>query len=237
MKWFIILFVLTLSFLIILKIIFLGESTPFSNLYSQFGNSNDTSFNLNGTLFSLILLNDQNPMENDNSFPNLLSFNENKKQTEVVDLLTSTLLNILTNKESSFSLNELLPNSDITNDNKYKTMDKLLVLNGSWMLDVRNGDIITFNAKISKISREGISPHIFEIINFIAESHTPIRLSDTENNVIKGTAEIITPRGIVDTDLYLILQRNAISIILEPKILDSNYLGQPIYGSTKYINP
>lgn len=237
MKWFIILFVLTLSFLIILKIIFLGESTPFSNLYSQFGNSNDTSFNLNGTLFSLILLNDQNPMENDNSFSNLLSFNENKKQTELVDLLTSTLVNILTNKESSFSLNELLPNSDITNDNKYKTMDKLLVLNGSWMLDVRNGDIITFNAKISKISREGISPHIFEIINFIAESHTPIRLSDTENNVIKGTAEIITPRGIVDTDLYLVLQRNAISIILEPKILDSNYLGQPIYGSTKYINP
>ncbi len=237
MKWFIILFVLTLSFLIILKIIFLGESTPFSNLYSQFGNSNDTSFNLNGTLFSLILLNDQNPMENDNSFSNLLSFNENKKQTELVDLLTSTLVNILTNKESSFSLNELLPNSEITNDNKYKTMDKLLVLNGSWMLDVRNGDIITFNAKISKISREGISPHIFEIINFIAESHTPIRLSDTENNVIKGTAEIITPRGIVDTDLYLILQRNAISIILEPKILDSNYLGQPIYGSTKYINP
>lgn len=236
MKWFIILFVLTLSFLIILKIIFLGESTPFSNLYSQFGNSNDTSFNLNGTLFSLILLDDQNPMENDNSFPNLLSFNENKKQTEVVDLLTSTLLNILTNKESSFSLNELLPNSEITNDNKYKTMDRLLVLNGSWMLDVRNGDIITFNAKISKISREGISPHIFEIINFIAESHTPIRLSDTENNVIKGTAEIITPRGIVDTDLYLVLQRNAISIILEPKILDSNYLGQPIYGSTKYIN-
>ena len=236
MKWFIILFVLTLSFLIILKIIFLGESTPFSNLYSQFGNSNDTSFNLNGTLFSLILLDDQNPMENDNSFPNLLSFNENKKQTEVVDLLTSTLLNILTNKESSFSLNELLPNSEITNDNKYKTMDRLLVLNGSWMLDVRNGDIITFNAKISKISREGISPHIFEIINFIAESHTPIRLSDTENNVIKGTAEIITSRGIVDTNLYLVLQRNAISIILEPKILDSNYLGQPIYGSTKYIN-
>jgi len=237
MKWFIILFVLTLSFLIIFKIIFLGESTPFSNLYSQFGNSNDTSFNLNGTLFSLILLDDQNPMENYNSFPNLLSFNENKKQTELVDLLTSTLLNILTNKESSISLNELLPNSEITNDNKYKTMDKLLVLNGSWMLDVRNGDIITFNAKISKISREGISPHIFEIINFIAESHTHIRLSDTENNVIKGKAEIITPRGIVDINLYLVLQRNTISIILEPKILDSNYLGQPIYGSTKYINP
>lgn len=237
MKWFIILFVLTLSFLIIIKIIFLGESTPFSNLYSQFGNSNDTSFNLNGTLFSLILLDDQNPMENDDSFPNLLSFNENKKQTELVDLLTSTLLNILTNKESSFSLNELLPNSQITDDNKYKTMDKLLVLNGSWILDVRNGDIITFNAKISKISREGISPHVFEILNFIADIHTPIRLSDTENNVIKGTAEIITPRGIADIDLYLVLQRNTISIILEPKILDNNYQGQPIYGSTKYINP
>jgi hypothetical protein len=237
MKWFIILFVLTLSFLIIFKIIFLGESTPFSNLYSQFGNSNDTSFNLNGTLFSLILLDDQNPMENDDSFPNLLSFNENKKQTELVDLLTSTLLNILTNKESSFSLNELLPNSEITDDNKYKTMDKLLVLNGSWILDVRNGDIITFNAKISKISREGISPHVFEILNFIADNLTPIRLSDTENNVIKGTAEIITPRGIADIDLYLVLQRNTISIILEPKILDNNYQGQPIYGSTKYINP
>ena len=237
MKWFIILFVLTLSFLIIFKIIFLEESAPFSNLYSQFGNSNDTSFNINGTLFSLILLDDQNPMENDDSFPNLLSFNENKKQTEVVDLLTSTLLNILTNKESSFSLNELLPNSEITDDNKYKTMDKLLVLNGSWILDVRNGDIITFNAKISKISREGISPHVFEILNFIADNHTPIRLSDTENNVIKGTAEIITPRGIADIDLYLVLQRNTISIILEPKILDNNYQGQPIYGSTKYINP
>ncbi|MDX1372076.1 MAG: hypothetical protein R3321_06380 [Nitrososphaeraceae archaeon] len=206
-------------------------------MYSQFGNSNDTSFNINGTLFSLILLDDQNPMENDDSFPNLLSFNENKKQTEVVDLLTSTLLNILTNKESSFSLNELLPNSEITDDNKYKTMDKLLVLNGSWILDVRNGDIITFNAKISKISREGISPHVFEILNFIADNHTPIRLSDTENNVIKGTAEIITPRGIADIDLYIVLQRNTISIILEPKILDNNYQGQPIYGSTKYINP
>lgn len=237
MKWFIILFILTLSFLIIFKILYLGESTPFSNLYSQFGNTNDTSFILNGTLFSLILLDDQNPTENKDNFPNLLSFKENKKQTDVVDVLTSTLIDILTSKESSFSLNELLPNSEITNDKSYNTMDKLLVLNGSWMLDVRNGDIITFNAKISKISKEGISPHIFEILNFIEEKDTPIRLYDNENNVIKGSAEIITPRGIVDTDLYLVLQRNTVSIILEPKILDSNYQGQPIYGLVKYINP
>jgi hypothetical protein len=154
----------------------------------------------------------------------------------VVDLLTSTLIDILTNKESSFSLNELLPNSEITDNKGYNTMDKLLVLNGSWMLDVKNGDIISFNAKISKISKEGISHHIFEILNFIGEGDTPIRLSETENNVIKGSAEIITPRGIVDIDLYLILQKNTISIILEPKTIDNDYQGQPIYGSVKYIN-
>lgn len=237
MKWFIILFILTLSFLIIFKILYLGESTPFSILYSQFGNTNDTSFILNGTLFSLILLDDQTPTENNDSFPNLLSFKENKKQTDVDDLLTSTLIDILTSKESSFSLNELLPNSEITNDKIYNTMNKFLVLNGSWMLDVRNGDIITFNAKISKISKEGMSPHIFEIINFIEETNTLIRLYDNENSVIKGRAEIITPRGIVDTDLYLVLQRNTVNIILEPKILDNNYQGQPIYGLVKYINP
>lgn len=237
MKWFIILFILTLSFLIIFKILYLGESTPFSILYSQFGNTNDTSFILNGTLFSLILLDDQTPTENNDSFPNLLSFKENKKQTDVDDLLTSTLIDILTSKESSFSLNELLPNSDITNDKNYNTMNKFLVLNGSWMLDVRNGDIITFNAKISKISKEGMSPHIFEIINFIEDTNTPIKLYDNENSVIKGRAEIITPRGIVDTDLYLVLQRNTVNIILEPKILDNNYQGQPIYGLVKYINP
>ncbi|MFB5599375.1 MAG: hypothetical protein ACE5SW_04005 [Nitrososphaeraceae archaeon] len=182
-------------------------------------------------------MDDQTPTENNDSFPNLLSFKENKKQTDVDDLLTSTLIDILTSKESSFSLNELLPNSDITNDKNYNTMNKFLVLNGSWMLDVRNGDIITFNAKISKISKEGMSPHIFEIINFIEDTNTPIKLYDNENSVIKGRAEIITPRGIVDTDLYLVLQRNTVNIILEPKILDNNYQGQPIYGLVKYINP
>lgn len=235
MKWFIILFVITLSFLIVFKFLYFENSLPFFNLSSLLGNNNNTSFYVNGSLFSLIILGDQNPIEHDDSISNLLPFKTKGKNTDVVDLVTSSLMDILINQESKFTLDELLPNSEIADNKNYNNMGKLLILNGSWILDVKNGEIISFTAKISKISKDGISPHTYEILNFIDETDTPIRLSETENNIIKGKAQIITPNDIINVDLYLILQKNTISIILQPKIIDDDYLGQPIYGLTNYI--
>src|SRR5574339_531749 len=235
MKWFIILFVITLSFLIVFKFLYFENSLPFFNLSSLLGNNNNTSFYVNGSLFSLIILGDQNQIEHDDSISNLLPFKTKEKNTDVVDLVTSSLMDILINQESKFTLDELLPNSEIADNKNYNNMEKFLILNGSWILDVKNGEIISFTAKISKISKDGISPHTYEILNFIDETDTPIRLSETENNIIKGKAQIITPNDIMNVELYLILQRNTISIILQPKIIDDDYLEQPIYGLTEYI--
>ena len=235
MKWFIILFVITLSFLIVFKFLYFDDSLPFFSLSSLFGNNNSTSFYVNGSLFSLIILGDQDQTEHYDSISNLLPFKTNEKRTDAVDVVTSSLIDILTNQESKFTLDELLPSSEIVDNKNYDNMKKLLILNGSWTLDVKNGEIISFDAKISKISKNGIFPHIYEILNFIDETHIPVRLSDTENNFIKGKAQLITPTDVIHVDLYLILQKNTISIILQPKVLDDDYLGQPIYGLTKYI--
>ena len=85
MKWFIILFVITLSFLIVFKFLYFENSFPFFNLSSTLGNNNNTSFYVNGSLFSLIILGDQNPIQHDDSISNLLPFKTKEKNTDVVE--------------------------------------------------------------------------------------------------------------------------------------------------------
>jgi hypothetical protein len=51
MKWLIILFVITLVFLVIFKFLYFGESIPILNLSNNFGNNSQTSFYLNGSIF------------------------------------------------------------------------------------------------------------------------------------------------------------------------------------------
>ena len=60
-------------------------------------------------------------------------------------------------------------------------------------------------------------------------------LTQNEITIIEGRADIITPKNIENIDLYLILQEDTISIILQPKILGNDYNGQPIYGLTNYM--
>jgi hypothetical protein len=94
---------------------------------------------------------------------------------------------------------------------------------------------VSFDAKISSINKDGISPHIYEILNLVVNNNIPIKLSQNDSTIIEGRADIITPNNIKNIDLYLILQEDTISIILEPKILGNDYNGQPIYGVTNYM--
>ena len=237
MKWLIILFVITLVFLVIFKFLYFGESIPILNLSNNFGNNSQTSFYLNGSIFSLIFIGDEIHVEDNNNFANLLNLDKEKEDINFVDFLTNSLIDIISNEgDSSFSLEQVLSNSNITTSTNPNNLKKLLLLNGSWNLDVKNGNIVSFDAKISTINKDGISPHMYEILNLIVvNSNTPIKLSQTDSTIIEGRADIITPDNIKNIGLYLILQENSISIILDPKILGNDYNGQPIYGLTNYI--
>jgi hypothetical protein len=237
MKWLIILFIITLVFLVIFKFLYFGESIPILNLSNNFGNNSQTSFYLNGSIFSLIFIGDEIHVENDNNFANLLNLGKEKEDVNFVDFLTNSLTDIISNEgDSSFSLEQVLSNSNITTSTNPNNLKKLLLLNGSWNLDVKNGNIVSFDAKISTINKDGISPHMYEILNLVVvNSNTPIKLSQSDSTIIEGRADIITPDNIKNIGLYLILQENSISIILDPKILGNDYNGQPIYGLTNYI--
>ena len=63
MKWIIILFVITLVFLVIFKFLYFGESIPILNLSNSLGDNSQTSFYLNGSIFSLIFIGDENSCE------------------------------------------------------------------------------------------------------------------------------------------------------------------------------
>ncbi|HEY6587980.1 MAG TPA: hypothetical protein VIY98_06785 [Nitrososphaeraceae archaeon] len=204
---------------------------------NNFGNNSQTSFYLNGSIFSLIFIGDEIHVEDNNNFANLLNLDKEKEDVNFVDFLTNSLIDIISNEgDSSFSLEQVLSNSNITTSTNPNNLKKLLLLNGSWNLDVKNGNIVSFDAKISTINKDGISPHMYEILNLVVvNSNTPIKLSKSDSTIIEGRADIITPDNIKNIGLYLILQENSISIILDPKILGNDYNGQPIYGLTNYI--
>jgi hypothetical protein len=237
MKWLIILFVITLVFLVIFKFLYFGESIPILNLSNNFGNNSQTSFYLNGSIFSLIFIGDEIHVEDNNNFANLLNLDKEKEDVNFVDFLTNSLIDIISNEgDSSFSLEQVLSNSNITTSTNPNNLKKLLLLNGSWNLDVKNGNVVSFDAKISTINKDGMSPHMYEILNLVVvNSNTPIKLSQSDSTIIEGRADIITPNNIKNIGLYLILQENSISIILDPKILGNDYNGQPIYGLTNYM--
>ena len=237
MKWLIILFIITLAFLVIFKFLYFGESIPILNLSNNLGNNSQTSFYLNGSIFSLIFIGDEIHMEDNNNFADFLNLDKEKEDVNFVDFLTNSLIDIISNEgDSSFSLEQVLSNSNITTSTNPNNLKKLLLLNGSWNLDVKNGNIVSFDAKLSTINKDGISPHMYEILNLVVvNSNTPIKLSQSDSTIIEGRADIITPDNIKNIGLYLILQENSISIILDPKILGNDYNGQPIYGLTNYI--
>jgi hypothetical protein len=237
MKWLIILFVITLVFLVIFKFLYFGESIPILNLSNNLGDNSQTSFYLNGSIFSLIFIGDEVHVKDNNDFANLLNLDKQKEEVNFVDFLTNSLIDIISNEgDSNFSLEQVLSNSNITTSNNSNNLKKLLLLNGSWNLDVKNGNIVSFDAKISSINKDGMSPHMYEILNLVVvNGNTPIKLSQNDSTIIEGRADIITPDNIKNIDLYLILQENSISIILDPKILGNDYNGQPIYGLTNFI--
>jgi hypothetical protein len=235
MKWIIILFVITIVFLVLFKFLYFGGSDPFLNLSNSLGNNSQTSFYLNGSIFSLFFIGDQSNTNNNNDIGNLLNLEKEKENVNFVDFLTDSLIDIISKGDSSFPLEQVLSNSNITTYNNSDDLKEILLLNGSWNLDVRNGNIVTFNARISTINKDGISPHIYEIVNLVVKNNIPIRLPQNDITFIEGRADIITPRNIENIDLYLILQEDTISIILQPKILGNDYNGQPIYGLTNYM--
>ena len=203
MKWLIILFIITLVFLVIFKFLYFGESIPILNLSNNFGNNSQTSFYLNGSIFSLIFIGDEIHVEDNNNFANLLNLAKEKEDVNFVDFLTNSLIDIISNEgDSSFSLEQVLSNSNITTSTNPNNLKKLLLLNGSWNLDVKNGNIVSFDAKISTINKDGMSPHMYEILNLVVvNSNTPIKLSQSDSTIIEGRADIITPDNIKNIGL------------------------------------
>ncbi|MGZ5470992.1 MAG: hypothetical protein ACXWE0_04910, partial [Nitrososphaeraceae archaeon] len=106
---------------------------------NNFGDNSQTSFYLNGSIFSLIFIGDEIHVEDNNNFANLLNLDKEKEDVNFVDFLTNSLIDIISNEgDSSFSLEQVLSNSNITTtSNNAVNSKKLLLLNGSWNLDVK----------------------------------------------------------------------------------------------------
>ena len=113
MKWLIILFVITLVFLVIFKFLYFGESIPILNLSNNLGDNSQTSFYLNGSIFSLIFIGDGDEIhvKDNNDFANFLNLDKEKEDVNFVDFLTNSLIDIISNEgDSNFSLEQVLSN-------------------------------------------------------------------------------------------------------------------------------
>ena len=94
MKWIIILFVITLAFLVLFKFLYFGGSNPILNLSNSLGNNSQTSFYLNGSIFSLIFIGDKIHVNNNNNLDDLLNLEKEKENINFVDFLTNSLIDI-----------------------------------------------------------------------------------------------------------------------------------------------
>ena len=228
MKWFIILFFLTLSFLIFFKFLYSGNSFPSfvinypNNLISS--NVLDT-FSMNGSLFSLIFIDIKKEL-----FTNSKNFNIEDKMN-VIDFLSPNIMDVLRSKDSQFSLSEIIPDSNLDNV-KNNDINNVIIFNGTWSLDVRNGQIFLFDMLLTKITKDGISRDIHKVNNLIIDD-TSIKLMPDDVTLIKGKADLIniSTNMVTNIDILLILQHDLIYVILKSKSLDQFYNGQPIYGS------
>lgn len=229
MKWFIILFFLTLSFLIFFKFLYSGDSFPSfiinypNNLISN--NVLDT-FSMNGSLFSLIFID-----INKELFTNSKDFNI-EDEMNVIDFLSPNIMDVLRSKESQFLLSEIIPNSNLDNI-KNNDINNIIIFNGTWFLDVRNGQIFLFDMLLTKITKDGISRDVHKINNMIIDESPPIKLVPGDVTLLKGKADLINTHTntVTNIGILLILQKDIMYVLLESKSLDQFYNGQPIYGS------
>lgn len=229
MKWFIILFFLTLSFLIFFKFLYSGDSFPSfiinypNNLISN--NVLDT-FSMNGSLFSLIFID-----INKELFTNSKDFNI-EDEMNVIDFLSPNIMDVLRSKESQFLLSEIIPNSNLDNI-KNNDINNIIIFNGTWFLDVRNGQIFLFDMLLTKITKDGISRDVHKINNMIIDESPPIKLVPGDVTLLKGKADLINTytNTVTNIGILLILQKDIMYVLLESKSLDQFYNGQPIYGS------
>ena len=233
MKWFILLFFLTLSFLIFFKFLYSGDSFPSfiinypNNLISN--NVLDT-FSMNGSLFSLIFID-----INKELFTNSNDFNI-EDEMNVIDFLSPNIMDVLRSKESQFLLSEIIPNSNLDNI-KNNDINNIIIFNGTWFLDVRNGQIFLFDMLLTKITKDGLSRNVHKINNMIIDESNPIKLVPGDVTLLKGRADLINTytNTVTNIGILLILQKDIMYVLLESKSLDQFYNGQPIYGSVDQI--
>ncbi|MGD1839266.1 MAG: hypothetical protein ACPKPY_14555 [Nitrososphaeraceae archaeon] len=181
---------------------------------------------MNGSLFSLIFID-----INKELFTNSKDFNI-EDEMNVIDFLSPNIMDVLRSKESQFLLSEIIPNSNLDNI-KNNDINNIIIFNGTWFLDVRNGQIFLFDMLLTKITKDGISRDVHKINNMIIDESPPIKLVPGDVTLLKGKADLINTytNTVTNIGILLILQKDIMYVLLESKSLDQFYNGQPIYGS------
>ncbi|MGD1834550.1 MAG: hypothetical protein ACPKQO_02380 [Nitrososphaeraceae archaeon] len=184
------------------------------------------TFSMNGSLFSLIFID-----INKELFTNSKDFNI-EDEMNVIDFLSPNIMDVLRSKESQFLLSEIIPNSNLDNI-KNNDINNIIIFNGTWFLDVRNGQIFLFDMLLTKITKDGISRDVHKINNMIIDESPPIKLVPGDVTLLKGKADLINTHTntVTNIGILLILQKDIMYVLLESKSLDQFYNGQPIYGS------
>lgn len=230
MNWFIIAFIAIISILIIIKTIQLDYSV--SNFFT-FNQNRNNVFSYNGTLFSLITI-EENINENRDK-QSLISKNPDKNLDQS-NSMVNLLMNIIMSKVKETALEN---NHDIINQIT-KLIDNLtgvksnkpIILKGNWTLKSTKSNLVNFSANINEINSESASASSFELKSLKVNRILKLT-SDRNDYLILGKIDVfdLSSKSSKNVDIFLMTQGRSINIILESGTIGDYYNGQPIYGS------
>ena len=122
-----------------------------------------------------------------------------------------------------------VPDSDFNITNAFK-----VILTGEWNLSIRNGSVTNFDVNFLASPMDSRGTHVHKISNFKPyDNDTPIRLSEDNSVVIRGTADIKINGVIIwdQADISISISNGNIFNIDPDDVDTENHFGdQQVYG-------
>ncbi|MGH9993908.1 MAG: hypothetical protein ACRD4J_01555, partial [Nitrososphaeraceae archaeon] len=122
-----------------------------------------------------------------------------------------------------------VPDSDFNITNAFK-----VILTGEWNLSIRNGSVTNFDVNFLASPMDGRGTHVHQISNFKPyDNDMPIRLSEDNSVIIRGTADIKINGVIIwdQADLSISISNgNIFNIDPDDADTENHFGGQQVYG-------
>jgi hypothetical protein len=169
------------------------------------------------------------------SFPitKLPAFNSTDTQSNESNGFSDNLVSLLSGIiiESINNGNPTINNTDTQNDSKSKFNNGIILISGTWKLDVQNGNIANFASKFIMTSVNGNNFHMESMNNFTSKEK--LFLGNDESIAIKGQLDYYTDTNTTKKTVDVLLTLNNLELI-QITILDKeiahHFHEAPLYG-------